>query len=70
MEYFDGTICFLYTMVRLNRSPPNGTIHFLYAMVPGAELSIPAPQAFLGRGDASTSDTSEGIGRLRRGMGM
>ena len=35
------------------------------AMVHGAELSIPAPQAFLGRGDAS-----EGIGRLRRGMGM
>ena len=39
-------------------------------MVPFAELSIPAPQAFLGRGDASASDASEGIGRLRRGMGM
>ena len=48
MEYFDGTICFLYTMVHLNRSPSNGTVYFLYAMVPGAELSIPAPQAFLG----------------------
>ena len=35
------------------------------AMVHGAELSILAPQAFLGRGDAS-----EGIRRLRRGMGM
>ena len=36
MEYFDGTMCFLYTMVHLNRSPPNVTIYFLYAMVPGA----------------------------------
>ena len=38
MEYFDGIICFLYTMVHLNQSPLNGTIYFLYAMVPGARV--------------------------------
>ena len=38
-------------------------------MVPGAELSIPAPQAVLGRSDASACDASKGIGRLRRGWG-
>ena len=40
------------------------------AMVHGAELSILAPQAFLGQGDASDSDASEGLGKLRQGMGM
>ena len=39
------------------------------AMAPGAELSILAPQASLGQGDASDSNVSEGIGRLRRGDG-
>ena len=51
LEQFDETICLFKLMEN--------------AMVPCAELSIRAPQAFLGRGNAS-----KGIGRLRRGMGM
>ena len=56
LEQFDETICLFKLMEN--------------AMVHGAELSIPEPQAFLGQGDASASDAREGIGRLRREMGM
>ena len=49
LERFDETVCLFKLMEN--------------AMVPGAELSITVPQAFLGQGDASASDASEGIGR-------